>query len=369
MRLTNTLQQWLTEQKWDLKPEIDAKNKTSSIAFTCTIDDFKLSCDFEIDEKSGLVKFYMHFLEKEIPDSLFDKVQLMCTEETNRALLGGVWALKKRKIIFYTSAIDVNNAAFDTNHINNLMNAGVNFMRHFLPKFVEICESKAPSASSKTTNLKHMKTDPPMNDEVENDEVENDEDEDEDEDEENEESTPPPPVIPMTQFDQNEDGSLIAKKVKPLTYALMTWVKKYKKMEDTIDIADDEDSAEWETKYTREDGPDFEVYFNTYEKPGIISLFIYCPETEIEENQISDARRLVLERNIKLGTGQFQLIRDDAAFRYYIGINVSGIASKDPDYQGEHLISPKLIDNMFDDGISAMEKFIDYWLDVYCDEE
>jgi hypothetical protein len=167
------------------------------------------------------------------------------------------------------------------------------------------------------------------------------------------------PVIPLTQASTTEDGEVTIRRVKPLTYALMSWVKKYKGLEDTIDIAEDENSAEWEITHTTSVGLDFQIYINTYENPGIISMFIYYLEENVAEDKVAAAKQMLFEINNEHPTGKFQLVGDDKILRYYSGINVSGLASEDPEYTGEHLISPKLIDNMFDDGIAAMENFID----------
>lgn len=178
-----------------------------------------------------------------------------------------------------------------------------------------------------------------------------------------------PPVIPLTQHATTEEGEFISKKVKPLTYALMAWVKRYKGLQDTIDIADDEDSAEWHITYTTSNDKNFEIYINTNEVQGIISLFIYYPYENVANEKLNAAKEMILEINNQLSTGKFQLVGDDKILRYLSGINVSGIASEDPEYTGDHLISPKLIDNMFDDGIAAMENFIEDFSAIVFDAE
>lgn len=167
------------------------------------------------------------------------------------------------------------------------------------------------------------------------------------------------PVIPLLQASRTEEGEVVTKRVKPLTYALMSWVKNYKGLEDTIDIDDDEDSAEWEITHTTSVGLDFQIYINTYEAPGIISMFIYYLEENVAEGKLAAAKEMLFEINNEHPTGKFQLVGEGKVLRYYSGINVSGLASDDPEYTGEHLISPKLIDNMFNDGIATMENFID----------
>ena len=54
-----------------------------------------------------------------------------------------------------------------------------------------------------------------------------------------------PPVIPLTQMEIKEDGTSIVKRVRPLTYALITFVKNIMNEPDTINISDDEMQGEW----------------------------------------------------------------------------------------------------------------------------
>ena len=85
-----------------------------------------------------------------------------------------------------------------------------------------------------------------------------------------------PPVIPLTQTEVREDGTVISKRVKPLTYSLMNWIKRYKNLPDTIDIADDEDSAQFEISVPSFDGDfSYSCYFNTDEENGFIMFYMY----------------------------------------------------------------------------------------------
>lgn len=168
-----------------------------------------------------------------------------------------------------------------------------------------------------------------------------------------------PPVIPLYQQEVQEDGSIKQKKVKPLTYALMTWVKRYKGLEDTIGIAEDENSAQWEITYTSPEDKEYSIYFNTDENNGLIVCFIYYTDEIVVPEKLSVAKDLILERNLVVPVGQFQLANGDSVLRYCSGISVAGMASPDPDYSGPHLIHPQLIDNIFEEGIFAMNNFVE----------
>jgi len=67
-----------------------------------------------------------------------------------------------------------------------------------------------------------------------------------------------------------------------------------------------------------------------------------------------------------LSKGHFQIIEtDESAFlRYIAGISLKGIASDDPEYTGDFQISPKIYDNIFRDGFTAFNSYIDEFIDL-----
>ena len=85
-----------------------------------------------------------------------------------------------------------------------------------------------------------------------------------------------PPVIPLIQSEALEDGTVISKRVKPLTYSLMSWVKRHMNLPDTINIEDNEDFAQFQLAIPSPD-EDFEYncYFNTDEENGLIMFYMY----------------------------------------------------------------------------------------------
>lgn len=171
-----------------------------------------------------------------------------------------------------------------------------------------------------------------------------------------------PPVIPLTQTEVRDDGSVVTKRVKPLTYALMNWVKRYMDLPDTIDIADDEDSAQFQISVPSYDEDfSYSCYFNTDEDGGYIMFYMYYFDEVIPEDKEGEVKNLILERNIQCLTGQVQIIEGESgkSIRYYSGICVKGIASEDPNYSGEFQISPQLYQNMFESGVNFMNIFVD----------
>jgi len=170
-----------------------------------------------------------------------------------------------------------------------------------------------------------------------------------------------PPVIPLTQSEELEDGTIVNKKVKPLTYSLMSWVKRYMNLPDTINIAEDENSAQFEISIPSPDEDfSYSCFFETDEENGLIKFYIYYFEDQIPKNKENKVKNLILDQNLQCLTGQFQIVDSESGkfIRYYTGISVKDIASEDPNYSGEFQISPRLFKNIFDDGSIYMNIFI-----------
>lgn len=168
-----------------------------------------------------------------------------------------------------------------------------------------------------------------------------------------------PDVIPMTQTSFDENGKAVTRKVKPLTYALISFVKVYLGLQDTVDIADDELSAQWSFEYGFDNEIfNIHIFINVNEESGIISLDIYPTGFDINNLNPDYLIDFIMETNIDLAIGQFQSA--NGHFRYHSSIDVEGIASADPSYTGPHLIHPQLIVNMFNYGQTAMGNAINH---------
>ncbi len=139
MRLTDTIKQWLTEQEWQEEPEIDAENQTSSTSFSYSVGDFSLKCWFEADEQGEVFKVFLYFLDTKVPEKKLDEIQRLCTLLNGRMTIGTLQLLREDRVIRYYGAIDVEDAAFEPQHITNLLNAGLGTMKHNLPRYMAIC--------------------------------------------------------------------------------------------------------------------------------------------------------------------------------------------------------------------------------------
>lgn len=182
----------------------------------------------------------------------------------------------------------------------------------------------------------------------------------------------PPPVIPLIQTEIGEGGEVTTKRVKPLTYSLMTWVKRYMDLPDTIDISDDEDHAQFEVSVPDlNEEFEFKCFFNTEEKIGLIAFYIYNFDDLISMEKAPEVKEFILQKNMECLTGQVQLIEsplEGFVIRYYSGIFVKGIASEDPNYSGEFQVSPQLYQNMFEQGFECMNGIIPQLKEILSEE-
>jgi len=157
----------------------------------------------------------------------------------------------------------------------------------------------------------------------------------------------------MIQSSVAEDGSIVVKQMKPLTLALYKWVKSMG-WEDSIDIADDENSAQFSFTITSSDeDKQFKCFFNTDEESSVITFCIYYFDDQVDEEKAGVAMHAVLEKNLSCVTGQFQLIDEYKTLRYFAGINFANTA---PNY--------RLLNSLFNDGNYQMESFIDDFIEV-----
>jgi len=171
-----------------------------------------------------------------------------------------------------------------------------------------------------------------------------------------------PPVIPLTQMEMTEDGTSIVKRVRPLTYALMTFVKNILNEPDTINISDDEMEGEWNYRFSLDDDAVYNLYINTYEETEIVTLDVYVSTIDTEFLDEELVTEFIVATNLNLALGQIQRI--SSSLRFHASIALEGIASSDKDYSGPHLISPKLYANMFNYAISVFPNIANEFLTI-----
>jgi hypothetical protein len=151
----------------------------------------------------------------------------------------------------------------------------------------------------------------------------------------------PPPVYPLFQHAQAENGAIISRRVGPLTRTLMLLVKRHLDMPDTVDISDDEMVSEWSSGIGESNFP---IFINCLEGPELYTLDVYFGK--VIEEKILESLVLINDLNCNIDIGHFQFINN--GIRYHNSVDVGDIAPKDPDYQGDHILPPRIIVNMFE---------------------
>lgn len=148
-------------------------------------------------------------------------------------------------------------------------------------------------------------------------------------------------VFPLYQSELLPDGQTKTVKVRPLTYALMSYIKGTMKLEDTIEISEDEDSSEWNVKIGDDD---FELYVNCHENSELYTVDLYFGSADSEN--FSEIIASIAKLNNHLISGHFQYI--EGHIRYHNSCIVSEIASRDPNYEGPHILPPNIVGKMID---------------------
>lgn len=140
MRINDVLVQWLENNEWEERPEANAEEQTSSIEFRHKIgDDFSASCYFEVDENTCFFKLFMYFLDSKIPEKKLDEVIKFVNLVNLTNSIGHLAVIPDDRILRYYAAIDIEDATIETQHISNLLGAGLGTMARRLPQYMAIC--------------------------------------------------------------------------------------------------------------------------------------------------------------------------------------------------------------------------------------
>jgi hypothetical protein len=139
MRLSNIVGAWLEERKWQERPQINRAEQTSSTQFYCMAGDFSLECFLDVVEQAGVCKLFMYYLESKAPQTRFHEV-LAYINKTNCGLeVGALQFVEHEQSLRYYASLDVENAAFEGQHISNLLDEGLRTMAAILPEYMALC--------------------------------------------------------------------------------------------------------------------------------------------------------------------------------------------------------------------------------------
>ena len=139
MRLTDVLQQWLTQEEWEEQPEVGEDGTSSSTGFGYGLGDFSLKCWFDVNETGEIFKIFMYYRDSKVPEKRLDEIRTLVTDYAPQMYSGTIHLLSDSRTIRYFNAIDVEGASFEPAHISGLLRAGGSTMSDFLPRFMAVC--------------------------------------------------------------------------------------------------------------------------------------------------------------------------------------------------------------------------------------
>lgn len=141
MIMTDVVTQWLIEQEWEERPEIDEENQTSSTSFGYGIsEDLGVKVFFEVMERAGFFKLFMYDFDHKIPANKIPKVIEWANLVNIRVPVGHIVVMMgdARCLRFYVG-MDFENATFEPAHISNMLSAAAREMARRIPQMLAIC--------------------------------------------------------------------------------------------------------------------------------------------------------------------------------------------------------------------------------------
>ena len=161
------------------------------------------------------------------------------------------------------------------------------------------------------------------------------------------------------------DGTTNVREMGTLTVSLVSWLKS-KGQSDTVEIADDGSSAQYNFEITSIDGEtDYDCFIDVFEEFGLITLCAYYNDREIDVESLgSDVYALLAKTNFDLSIGQFQLVGNEDAktLRYYSSVKVGAPSSERLESSDNEVIH-FIYENLFDSCCSALNENIQEVLD------
>ena len=139
MRITEVIVQWLEEREWEERPEVDEDELTSTTSFSHKVGDFSVKCFLEAKEKAGFFKMFMYFFDSKVPEQRLGEVLAFVNAVNCMINVGALHLIEEDRVIRYYASVDVEDAAFEPQHISNMLGAGLGTMRYHLPQYMAIC--------------------------------------------------------------------------------------------------------------------------------------------------------------------------------------------------------------------------------------
>ena len=141
-RLTEVVAKWLEAQEWEERPETKEERMTSSTEFSYQLnDDFTAKCFLEVVEKAGFFKVYMYYFDTKIPVPKINEVVTFANLANAKIPVGEliVHPEDNMRVIKFYLGMDFEDAAFEPQHISNMLSSGLRTLKERLPQMMAIC--------------------------------------------------------------------------------------------------------------------------------------------------------------------------------------------------------------------------------------
>jgi hypothetical protein len=138
MRLASVMQQWLKENDLNNSFEADDKKNKATSSFVVTIDEVELSCYIETYEDVQWCKCFLYLADPKVPVKRVEEVGKYVAEINGYPVIGCLQLSEVERTVRFYGSIDVEDAAFEPAHINNLLNAGRRKMAKCVPQLMAV---------------------------------------------------------------------------------------------------------------------------------------------------------------------------------------------------------------------------------------
>lgn len=141
-RLTDVVREWIKQQEWEDKPELDGAKGISSTKLHVNGNRIFL----DVDEQQEVLRVFQYMDKLKIPAKRLGEANEFVLALNRGSLLGRIQLLIKDDedaIIRYFHSIDVEDASFEPQHIHNIVVAAEARVEWCLPRLTAICEGKA----------------------------------------------------------------------------------------------------------------------------------------------------------------------------------------------------------------------------------
>ena len=147
-RLTDVVREWIKLGKWEkqLETELDDMEGTSSTGFNVRSDNYEYTGYLDANERHEVFQLFLYPNEIEIPAKRLGEANELMRQLNLKTWLGHFQIFVQDdgggRIRNY-QAIDVEDASFEPQHIQNMLDRATENMGRCLPRLAAICDGKS----------------------------------------------------------------------------------------------------------------------------------------------------------------------------------------------------------------------------------